>query len=61
MDSDKEWKAVLPKDTILIYILNKDTVDSNNWEIIKTKNKILERFTLSVRDIERLEYTVTYP
>lgn len=61
LDSERKWKDVLPKDTILIYILNKDTVDFYSWNIIMSKNNIQKRFTLSVNDLESLKSTVTYP
>jgi len=61
LDSKKEWKDVLPKDTILIYILNKDTVDANSWDVIKTQNKVLKQYILSLQDLEKASWTVTYP
>lgn len=61
LDSKKDWKDVLPKDTILIYILNKDTVDAYSWDVIRTKNKILKRYCLSLQDLEKQNWTVTYP
>ena len=61
LDSKKEWKDVLPKDTILIYILSKDTVDAYSWDIIRAKNKILKRYILSIPDLEKVSWTVTYP
>jgi hypothetical protein len=60
LDSKDEWNNVLPKDTILIYILNKDTVDVYSWETIKNEYKILKKFTLSLEDLENLDFTVSY-
>ena len=59
--SKKEWKDVLPKDTILIYILNKDTVDTYSWDVIRNNNKILKRYNLSIKDLEKQSWKVTYP
>lgn len=61
LDSKKEWKDVLPKDTILIYILSKDTVDTYSWNVIRSKNKILKRYSLSIQDLEKQSWIVTYP
>jgi len=44
IDSKKKWEDVLPKDTILIYILNKDTVDAYSWEDIRSNYNILKRY-----------------
>jgi len=61
LESKKDWKDVLPKDTILIYILNKDTVDAYSWDVIRAKNKVLKRYGLSLQDLEKQSWTVTYP
>jgi hypothetical protein len=60
LDSKYEWKDVLPKDTILIYILNKDTVDGYSWETIKKEYKILKKYTLSLEDLENNDFKVSY-
>lgn len=59
--SKKEWKDVLPKDTILIYILNKDTVDKYSWDKIRSDYNILKRYDLSIKDLEKQSWTVIYP
>jgi|SRR3972149_4948199 len=60
-DSKEKWEDVVPSDTIAIYILSKNTVDKNSWEVIKNDNMILKRFDLSVKDLEKQGWTVTYP
>ncbi len=59
--SKKEWKEVLPKDTISIYILSKDTVNKYSWDKIRSDYNILKRYDLSLDDLEKQNWTVTYP
>jgi len=59
--SKKEWKDVLPKDTILIYIFNKDSIATYSWDVIRTKNKVLKMYTLSIQDLEKQSWIVAYP
>lgn len=59
--SKKEWKGVLPKDTILIYFLSKDSVDKYSWDKIRSNYNILKRYDLSLDDLEKQNWTVTYP
>lgn len=60
-DSKEKWEDVVPSDTIAIYILSKDTVNKYSWDKIRMDYSILKRYDLSIRDIERQGWTVTYP
>lgn len=63
-DSKEKWEEVfkgLPADTLTIFIFDGDTVASYEWEYIRNEYKILRRYDLSLQDLERLEWTVTYP
>lgn len=60
-ESNQKWEDVLPKDTILIYILSEDTVDAYSWDIIRNKYNILKRYELSVGDLKKSNWIVTYP
>jgi len=63
LDSDKDWDEVLvaPKDTLSIFIFSKDTVDKYNWEKIRSDYNILKRYDLSLNDLQRMNWTITYP
>ena len=63
LDSMDAWDVVLvpPKDTLSIFILSKDTVDKYNWELIRSDNNILKRYDLSLNDLKRMNWTITYP
>jgi hypothetical protein len=61
----KRWISRFPKDTVSIYIFNKDTLDAYKWEIIQSDYKILQRYDLSLEDIYALKENnipvITYP
>lgn len=63
LDSKKDWDELLvsPKDTISIFILNKQTVDKYGWDRIRSDYNILKRYDLSLDDLDKLSWTVTYP
>jgi len=60
LESRKKWKDVLKSDTLMIFILSKDTVQRNSWESIKNGYKVLKRYDLSVKDIDK-NNIVVYP
>jgi hypothetical protein len=62
--SEKKWSDVfdnLPADTLSVFIFSGDTLVKYNWQQIRSGYKILKRYDLSRQDIERLNYTTTYP
>lgn len=61
LESKEKWGDVLPKDTIIVFILSKDTVDANSWEEIRNEYNILNRYDLSISDLESQNWTITYP
>lgn len=60
-DSKKKFESLLPSDTISIFILSKDTVNQYNWSVIKSDYKILKRYDLSIGDLKKLGWEVSYP
>jgi len=60
IDSKKKWEDVLPNNIISIFILSKDTVDTYNWENIRSDYNILRRYDLSIEQLESMNWTVTY-
>lgn len=49
--NEKYWKSFVASDTILIFVLNKDSVDKESWEHFKYGNKYLRKYKLSYQDI----------
>lgn len=63
LESKKDWNEVLvsPKDTLSIFILSKDTVDKYSWDKIRSDYNVLKRYDLSLDDLEKQDWTITYP
>jgi hypothetical protein len=53
--SREQWISSFPKDTVSIYIFNKDTLDVYSWQVIQQNYKILQRYDLSLEDINNLK------
>lgn len=64
IDSQIDWSDVfakLPKDTLSIFILNSDTVNTYNWDFIRNQYKILKRYDLSLQELQSDNFVITYP
>lgn len=48
-------------DTLSIFIFDNKILKSQNWDTIKNRYLILERFDLSEYDLEKQNWIVTYP
>jgi hypothetical protein len=57
----EERVLTLPKDTLSIYIFNKDALDTYPWEVIQRDYKILQRYDLSIEDIHKLKNKYDVP
>jgi hypothetical protein len=64
-DSGISWEKIfeqdLPRDTLSIYVFHSDTLNNNSWTIIRTQNKYLKRFDLSLQDLKDRNYNISYP
>ena len=62
--SSIKWKEIienLPEKKLSIYFFNSDTINQYSWQEIKLGNKIMKRFDVTIEDLERLNYSITYP
>jgi hypothetical protein len=60
LDWEKFFKT-LPKDTLSVYIFHTDTLNKYSWEEVRDGYKILKRYDLSLGDLKKSNFTVTYP
>ena len=51
----------LPNDTLSIFVFSADTIKAYKWSEIKAGYKVLKRYDLSLQDLEKSNWTVTYP
>ena len=62
--SDLEWEEIiqeLPADTLSVFILDPVVLENRAWEDVRDNYRVLKRYDLSITDLERLEFRVTYP
>lgn len=58
------WRKVcgdLKLDTVSFFFIDSDTVSQHSWQEIAEKNLILQRYDLSISDVEWLDNQITYP
>lgn len=63
-DSGIEWEEIyskLPQDTMSVFIFHTDTLKNDSWEEIRGNYKVLKRYDLSLDDLKRMNWTITYP
>jgi hypothetical protein len=51
---------LLPTDTLSIYLFHPDTLAKYDWNVIRSEYKVLKRFDVSLDDLKRNHYKVTY-
>ena len=60
-----DWNGIfehdLLSDTLSIVFISQATLAKYDWNTIRNDYKILKRYDLSLGDLERLDFTVTYP
>lgn len=64
LDHSFPWEVIiqgLPADTLSIYIFDADTLNTYDWRSIKEGYKILKRYDLSLDDLKKSNWTITYP
>lgn len=64
-ESHGKWEDLiinqLPADTLSIYLFDSDTVNTCGWVEVAKDYKVLKRYDLSVDDLIKTNWTVTYP
>ena len=62
--SSNKWEGVIsniPSDTLSIYVFDKDTINAYDWSKIQSGYKVLKRYDLSINDLKRLNWIITFP
>jgi len=60
----EKWETVfprLPADTLSIYIFSTDTLKAYPWSVVRSGYKILKRYDLSLKDLEKANWVIKYP
>lgn len=48
-------------DTLMMFLYEAQTVDSTPWDTVVKRYMILKRYDLSLADLQRMNWTITYP
>jgi hypothetical protein len=62
--SSIKWTEVInniPSDTLSIYVFDSDTIRFYDWSKIKSDYKVQKRYDLSLEDMQKSNWTITYP
>jgi hypothetical protein len=63
-DSETTWKENiknLPSDTLSVFFIDGSTFENEEWDTIQNNYLILKRYDLSIEDLEKSNFTITYP
>jgi hypothetical protein len=64
MESHLSWEKFfkeLPIDTLSVFIFHTDTLNKYSWKEIRDGYMILKRYDLSLEDLKKSHFKVTYP
>ena len=54
-------KELVSSDTLMIYVFDGELIENISWDIISSEYKVLRRYDVSLEDLQRLNWTITYP
>ena len=57
----EEFFQTFPNDTLSVFIFHTDTLNKYTWEEVRDGYKILKRYNLSLGDLQKIDWTITYP
>ncbi len=57
----KTWMTANLMDYFVLFYYDENIVNTIPWDTIRTKYMILKRYDLSIEDLERMNWTITYP
>ena len=58
---EKVFKNENFSDTVYVYVFDAAVVDNTSWDIVAKDYLVLKRYDLSLEDLQRLNWQVTYP
>jgi hypothetical protein len=58
---EKKFEGKYAIDTIMIFVFDAYTLEHNTWETVVKYNMVQHRYDLSLEDLQRLGWSVTFP
>ena len=55
------FKDLIPSDTMMIYVFDAKVLEGNTWETVKANYLVLKRYDLSLEDLKKNNWMITYP
>ena len=49
------------KDTLYVFIFEEDVLANHSWADVVDKNLVLQRYNLSLQDLQKLNWQISYP
>lgn len=57
---EDKFKDLIKSDTVMIYVFDAQVLESTAWDTVVKKYLILKRYDLSLQDLQKSNWTVTY-
>lgn len=54
------YENSIPSGTMMIYVFDGATLESQGWDYIKANNLVLKRYDLTLQDLQNMNWTITY-
>ncbi len=55
------FKDLIPSDTMMVYVFDAHVIETTAWDSVKVNYLVLKRYDLSLDDLKRMNWTITYP
>ena len=52
---------LIPSDTLMVYLFDAEVLETVDWSTVIMENMILRRYDLSLDDLRRMNWEITYP
>ncbi len=62
--TSRSWEQLVTaslSDTLMMFIYDADQVDTTAWDVVVSDYLILKRYDLSLKDLQGMNWTLTYP
>lgn len=55
------FKDLISSDTLMVYVFDAETLEITPWDTVKANYMVLKRYDLSLEDLKKSDFTITYP
>jgi hypothetical protein len=58
---EDRFDSEIKSDTLMIYVFDAHVLENTTWDTVKAEYLVLKRYDLSLKDIQKLNWAITYP